>query len=360
MDYTIHFDVESVCQKFMDMMDHGTQDKSGIQDKIDIRGFKHNLGSSLQTIVGYADLFLKKEETANIYQRAYVHNLGNSAFVVLETLESLLALATGGKEDGRDEFMRAEPFMRLAQSSAQLVSTLKAISQYLPAAEIVLHPERVLQLEGVLQLQPLSSDAVQFLHQIDLSYAIAIYGFNREFSRSLQRHRLDLDAQDFWTSQYVRKDRPLIMMSDVKINPIETRVDYFSKVVLPVVQNIFEHAFNPQNDIAGRLQDGEFSREYTISSDVDKNKKEVIVTILDNGFGIRVEDLDKLFKTKFSTKIDTTTEHGICLLEVKKFVQINQGRIWIESKLGHYTALHFTIPYTETQQVKIPTKLYKQ
>lgn len=77
-------------------------------------------------------------------------------------------------------------------------------------------------------------------------------------------------------------------------------------------------------------------------------KKEITVTIEDNGIGLSAENVRKLFRidTKFSrpgTNKETGT--GLGLLLCKEFVEKHGGRIWIASKEGKGSKFSFTIPH---------------
>ncbi|MDA3890043.1 MAG: HAMP domain-containing sensor histidine kinase [Salinivirgaceae bacterium] len=74
---------------------------------------------------------------------------------------------------------------------------------------------------------------------------------------------------------------------------------------------------------------------------------EVVITVSDNGIGMRHEVLSKLFDIshKVTTK-GTENEHGtgLGLLLCKEFVEAHGGRIWVESEFGKGSDFRFTIP----------------
>jgi len=104
------------------------------------------------------------------------------------------------------------------------------------------------------------------------------------------------------------------------------------------------HAFEPGNDINGRLKQPP-AQLILFESQADEERKEVTITVEDNGFGIRPEIYARLFERGVSSKADKEVEHGLGLWAAKKFVEENGGRIWCETKLGKGTKFHFTIPY---------------
>ncbi|HYF69652.1 MAG TPA: tetratricopeptide repeat-containing sensor histidine kinase [Ohtaekwangia sp.] len=74
---------------------------------------------------------------------------------------------------------------------------------------------------------------------------------------------------------------------------------------------------------------------------------EVIVSIADNGIGMKPEILSKLFRidTKHTTK-GTADEKGtgLGLILCKEFVEKNGGRIWVESEPGKGSVFLFSLP----------------
>jgi two-component system, sensor histidine kinase and response regulator len=84
-----------------------------------------------------------------------------------------------------------------------------------------------------------------------------------------------------------------------------------------------------------------------ISSTIQKN--DVIVSIEDNGVGIKKENLDKLFDldhkhTSPGTEEETGT--GLGLLLCKEFINMYCGDIWADSSPGKGSTFYFTIPVT--------------
>lgn len=74
---------------------------------------------------------------------------------------------------------------------------------------------------------------------------------------------------------------------------------------------------------------------------------QVIVTVADNGVGIKPDAMDKLFviEKSYST-IGTNDEKGtgLGLILCKEFVEKHGGSIWAESELGKGSKFHFAIP----------------
>lgn len=73
----------------------------------------------------------------------------------------------------------------------------------------------------------------------------------------------------------------------------------------------------------------------------------VKISVADNGVGISKENLDRLFKFRYSQKtLGTFGEKGtgLGLILVKDFINKHNGDIWVESELGKGSTFIFTIP----------------
>jgi len=78
------------------------------------------------------------------------------------------------------------------------------------------------------------------------------------------------------------------------------------------------------------------------------NKEEVIeVIVADSGVGIPPESINKLFHLDESVKTRGTSGEqgtGLGLLLSKEFVELNDGKIWVESETQKGSQFHFTLP----------------
>jgi len=67
----------------------------------------------------------------------------------------------------------------------------------------------------------------------------------------------------------------------------------------------------------------------------------VVVVVEDNGTGIGLHDMDRLFDTFFTTKVDGT---GIGLSICRSIIEAHGGRIWAARNIRHGAAFHFALP----------------
>lgn len=81
----------------------------------------------------------------------------------------------------------------------------------------------------------------------------------------------------------------------------------------------------------------------------EQNEKQMIVSVADNGVGMRNEDIDKLFRIDYShSTMGTNNESGtgLGLLLCKELVEMQGGKIWIESEIGKGSVFRFSIPFS--------------
>jgi PAS domain S-box-containing protein len=79
----------------------------------------------------------------------------------------------------------------------------------------------------------------------------------------------------------------------------------------------------------------------------EQKPNELMVTVSDNGLGIKKEAIEKLFRIEESySTIGTKNEKGtgLGLILCKEFVEKHRGKIWAESELGKGSTFYFTIP----------------
>jgi len=81
-----------------------------------------------------------------------------------------------------------------------------------------------------------------------------------------------------------------------------------------------------------------------------KNESNILISVSDNGVGIKKENQEKLWDfSKPYTSAGTNGEKGtgLGLLLCKEFVEKHGGKIWAESELGKGSIFKFTLPFDE-------------
>ena len=84
-----------------------------------------------------------------------------------------------------------------------------------------------------------------------------------------------------------------------------------------------------------------------ISISTGKSTHHLVVSVADNGIGIKKEDIDKLFRIDAAHSTTGTQKEsgtGLGLLLCKEFAEMNGGRIWADSTPGKGSTFSFTIP----------------
>ncbi|MCA9382601.1 HAMP domain-containing histidine kinase [Candidatus Dojkabacteria bacterium] len=101
-------------------------------------------------------------------------------------------------------------------------------------------------------------------------------------------------------------------------------------------------------EVAGNLVSNaiKYSEKGEIVMNVKLEQNEIIVSVSDNGQGIKPEDMDKLFK-KFG-RLSNTSQHikgtGLGLYISKRLINLHKGRIWVESEYGKGSTFYFSLP----------------
>jgi len=106
--------------------------------------------------------------------------------------------------------------------------------------------------------------------------------------------------------------------------------------LLQVFQNFIQNAIKFHRDEQPRVH---------VSAVKDKN--EWVFSVKDNGIGIELQHLDRIFK--IFQRLNKTAEPegtGMGLAIVKKIVERHRGRVWAESEPGKGSTFYFTIPET--------------
>ena len=297
---------------------------------------RHELLSDLSSMWNAASFFNSEHESLGPipapHQREYVSNIESLATIVRSSIDSLQDHCASGE---KDEIVMGG----IQKSSNDLVKRMKDLAVYLPSKE------RVLEFGEVSDIR---KDA---LSSIDANSAHVFYTFNLMFSDNFRRDVYDLpeDIKLYWVVNHTTGEESVFYMDKPSsIARVQTNVDYFGNVVLPLIKNIYHHASNPENDVNERRKKKDFSILLAVGSDRPENERgEITFIVVDQGFGIRPEVRDKIFERGYSTKADV--DSGIGLWVAKEFVESNGGRIWCETELGQYTLFRFTVPFSRRE-----------
>ncbi|MGC9188819.1 MAG: two-component system sensor histidine kinase NtrB [Sulfurihydrogenibium sp.] len=118
---------------------------------------------------------------------------------------------------------------------------------------------------------------------------------------------------------------------DKNIPPTLIDANLMKQVLVNLVLNSIE-AINEKNHQNGLIK---------ITTKYLQDRKKIIITVEDNGIGIKEEDKSKIFKPFFTTKPKGT---GLGLPMVYKIIFLHGGTVNVESVYGKYTKFTIEIP----------------
>lgn len=85
---------------------------------------------------------------------------------------------------------------------------------------------------------------------------------------------------------------------------------------------------------------------------IEKQEKQVVVSVHDQGQGIPADELDKIFKPFQKTSVKATageTSTGLGLTIAKKVIEAHHGSLWVTSEFGKGSVFSFSLPATILQ-----------
>ncbi len=113
---------------------------------------------------------------------------------------------------------------------------------------------------------------------------------------------------------------------------VEADRDYIEQVLVNLLDNAIK--YTPEG---GKV---------TVSA-IEKDQKEIEISVQDNGIGIPQKDLPRIFERFYRVDKGRSQElggTGLGLSIVKHIIQVHRGRIWAESQLGKGSTFNFTLP----------------
>jgi signal transduction histidine kinase len=112
-------------------------------------------------------------------------------------------------------------------------------------------------------------------------------------------------------------------------------IRYHKVSLLQVFQNLIGNAFKYMDKPNGEIKVG-FSKQNT----------HYLFSVRDNGPGIAEDSSERVFNLFEKAHSGTAESTGIGLSIVKRIVEENNGRVWVESEVGVGSTFYFTIPLT--------------
>ena len=100
-----------------------------------------------------------------------------------------------------------------------------------------------------------------------------------------------------------------------------------------------------RNLISNAIKFTDVGGEITVSAIAEEDF--IRINVIDNGIGIPQDKIEKLFLTEENTSTPGTRNEkgsGLGLILCKEFVEINKGKISVESELTKGSKFTFTLP----------------
>lgn len=139
------------------------------------------------------------------------------------------------------------------------------------------------------------------------------------------------------TSDNINELQSLVEKKEIAIhNGVEpdTLVYADMEMIKIVLRNLISNAikFTPDNG--------------TIRISSSAKKDQIIICVEDNGIGIKAKDQSKIFSFTSHTTLGTANEKGtgIGLKICRDFIELNKGRIWMESQEGNGSKFYISLP----------------
>lgn len=230
-----------------------------------------------------------EEEKIERERREFVSNVSHELRTPLTTLRSYLeALTDGAWEDPEI----APKFLEVTQDETErmirMVTSLLQLSR-MDSKELQLNKEIV--------------NFTSFYHQVIDRFEMNIKDGNIRFKREIPK-----------ASHYVWIDKDRLTQ---------------------VLDNIISNAIKYSPD-GGK-----------ITFKLEKQIRQIVITIRDEGIGIEYDKLDKIFDRFYRVDRARTRNlggTGLGLAITQELVDAHYGRIWAQSKAGEGTTIHFTLP----------------
>jgi|GEM_PF-2722045 len=121
-----------------------------------------------------------------------------------------------------------------------------------------------------------------------------------------------------------------------KINP-KTMIFADSNMLHTILRNLITNAVKFSNE------------KGNIYIDFVEKSSEFVISVKDEGIGLSEKDINRLFKLDINTQSIGKSDlkgSGLGLLLVKEFVELHDGRVWVESEEDKGSCFYFTISKT--------------
>jgi two-component system, OmpR family, sensor histidine kinase VicK len=270
-------------------------------------------------LVGAIAVFrdVTNERTDEARRAEFISTASHEMRTPVAAIEGYLALALNEKTSTIDA--RARDFLEKARSSTQHLGQL--FQDLLTSAKAE---------DGRLSSHPVIVEMSSYIEQLaqDLRFGAEKKNLEMEFVLSSPHSVTDSGAID--TTSPKKVIQPLYY---VQVDPDRMR---------EVITNLFDNAVK-------------YTDSGKITLSITGNKEVVQIRIADTGNGIPAEDLPHLFQ-KFYRVDNTATRTiggtGLGLFICKKIVELYNGTIWAESKVGEGSVFYINLPRIDSSRAQ--------
>jgi signal transduction histidine kinase/CheY-like chemotaxis protein len=157
-----------------------------------------------------------------------------------------------------------------------------------------------------------------------------------------------IDAEEVALAKEMVELRKIIDAAVTAVRPLYETKNLYLEIAIPEdLPAIFCDPTRIREVILNLLSNaGRYTDEGGVSIQARQDANEIIVAIADTGAGIADADMDKLFQP-FQQVGDTPRHYGgtgLGLSISKHFIELHEGKIWVESKQGIGTTFFFSLP----------------
>jgi two-component system, sensor histidine kinase and response regulator len=168
----------------------------------------------------------------------------------------------------------------------------------------------------------------------------------------MQTGQIDFKPENLHLSQIVQEVievlNPSAKIKNIRLNYLqlsEITVHADPTMLKTVLRNLISNAIKFTNTGG------------TVEISAVSKKSQIVVNVSDNGVGMDEETQNKLFILDTTITTNGTANErgsGLGLLLCKEFVEIHQGKIWVESEVGKGSDFKFTLPFdAESDDVNV-------
>lgn len=175
---------------------------------------------------------------------------------------------------------------------------------------------------------------------------------------NIQLRRMSLMIDGFLNVSLLESGKILLNKTDFDLVDLIKTIAEENRVILPshFIQVIGSEGqiLNADREKIGNVVNNLISnaakyskKESLIAIKCRKGKGELVVSVEDEGIGIKESDIPKLFDRFFrveSSVTQTIAGFGVGLYICAEVVERHQGRIWAESKFGEGSTFYFSLP----------------